>query len=143
MTEGPPFERYPGPPRRDDASFRVISPWRDALAWVSVAGLLAVSRFLVREEDGWRDALVGTPRWQEPDGVPWRLERRDPVELVFRTTGDSTTGAVAYVSVTRTACVVRVEGVGSLARVRELVAVPDEARIVEREGVVKIEILAR
>lgn len=109
MNGGSSFERYPGPPRRDDASYRVISPWRDALAWVSIAGPLEVTRYLVRDGDGWRDVLPDPLDLATDDVPPWRLERRDPVELVFASVLPGA-AVVATVTVTRERCELHIEG---------------------------------
>lgn len=100
---GPPFERYPGPPARRDDVYRVISPYRDALAWVSNAGKLALVRFMVREGDGWRTLVDETP--QAGDGPMWTFVQRDPVELVFRARE-----LTAFVTVSTAGCEVRLEG---------------------------------
>ncbi len=83
--------------------YRVISPTRDALAWVSTAGKLALVRFMVRESDGWRTLVDEAP--QVGDGVVWTFVQRDPVELVFRA-GD----LAAWVTVSTAGCEVRLEG---------------------------------
>lgn len=100
---GPPFERYPGPPADWGDTYRVISPTRDALAWVANAGKLALVRFLVREGDGWRTLVDDAP--EGGDGTPWTFVQRDPVELVFRA-GELT----AWVTVSTAGCEVRLEG---------------------------------
>lgn len=100
---GPPFERYPGPPARRDDVYRVISPYRDALAWVSNAGKLALVRLLVRDGDGWRTLVDDAP--ENGDGALWTFVQRDPVELVFRAED-----LTAFVTVSTAGCEVRLEG---------------------------------
>ncbi len=102
MSESP-FERYPGPPAGRGDIYRVISPTRDALAWVSNAGKLALVRFMVREGNGWRTLVDEVPR--AVDGVVWTFVQRDPVELVFRAVD-----LTAFVTVSAAGCEVRLEG---------------------------------
>jgi hypothetical protein len=115
----PPFERYPGPPARGDHLYRVISPWRDALAWVSIAGPLTIARYLLRDGSGWRDVSVasalvaGVPARvrsvQSAQAVPvWSLETRDPVELRFVAVAPGLEGH-ASITVDRHACEVHVD----------------------------------
>lgn len=98
------FERYPGPPGGEPGLHRVISPWRDALAWVSIAGPLRVAQILVRAGDGWRATIPPPAMLDTVDATPrWTLDHRDPVELVFACTHPGITGT-ASVTVTRDAC---------------------------------------
>jgi hypothetical protein len=99
------FERYPGPPGgRDPSLYRVISPWRDALAWVSIAGPLRVAQVLVRAGDGWRPVIPSPAVTDAADPRPcWALDHRDPVELVFACTLPGITGA-ASVTISRAGC---------------------------------------
>ncbi|HVL24632.1 MAG TPA: hypothetical protein VM450_11150 [Thermomicrobiales bacterium] len=98
------FERYPGPPGGGPGLHRVISPWRDALAWVSIAGPLRVAQLLVREGDGWRAVIPPPAVLDDVDPAPlWTLDHRDPVELVFACTLPGIAGT-ASVTVTREGC---------------------------------------
>lgn len=130
MNLGPPFERYPGAPRQDDASYRVISPWRDALAWVSIAGSLTLTRYLIRDGSIWRDVLPGSSIPAGGESV-WMLDWRDPVELAFRPRidGDDVT---ATVTVTRVWCEIYVHGTVDLARLLARMSLP-EAAVMRRD----------
>lgn len=134
MAGEPPFERYPGPPRRDGATFRVISPWRDALTWVSIAGRLAVTSYLLRRGDGWVEAL-DDPHAEEPLGPMWELAGRDPVEVVFRTlSGPEIT---ASVTVSRESCDIRFVPAIDEADIARWTALPPSTMTrVEANGVV-------
>lgn len=126
----PPFERYPGPARRDAATLRVISPWRDALAWVSIAGPLAITRYLVREreEEPWTDVLRDAAAPAVGTGAAmWTLVQRDPIEVEVRTVPGAPLAARAWVRVTREACEVRVAPAIDADGLRALVAVGGEA----------------
>lgn len=115
MGEGPPFERYPGALRQDRAGYRVISPWRDAVAWVSIAGPLAISRYLVRanSNSGWREITTTNDGVREPDDAIWELAWRDPVEAEFRAhyAGGE---ACARVTVTSRSCEIQI-GIAHMA----------------------------
>lgn len=118
---GPPFERYPGPPRGRGDVYRVISPYRDALAWVSNAGRLELVRLMVREGDGWRTVAEDAP--EEGEGPPlWAFVQRDPVELVFRATAGAGIDATACVTVTPEGCRVRVEPAEVVDAVASMIA---------------------
>jgi hypothetical protein len=132
MREGTPFEGYPGAPGRDDATYRVISPWRDALAWVSIAGPLAVVGYLVRDGEGWREVVPGNTI-TGPGELDWVLAWRDPVDLVFQTTTDGVE-ATARVAVARAACEIRVDAGANRARVLGAIAIPREAAVEQGEG---------
>lgn len=109
MSSGPPFERYPDPPAAAADVYRVISPYRDALAWVSASGKLRVVLFLLREGNGWCTVveLPPTPDAHEPPR--WEFAYRDPVELVFATRPVSGVQVIAHVTVSRDGCELRLE----------------------------------
>lgn len=132
MNLGPPFERYPGPSLRDDASYRVISPWRDALAWVSIAGPLTVTRYLIRDGSIWEDVLP-VSLMPNRSKLVWSLDWRDPVELAFRI-GIDGADVTAMVRVTRAACEIRVHGNADPARVLTCMSLPMDMVIEQYDG---------
>jgi hypothetical protein len=107
VISGPPFERYPGPPPGSGDVYRVISPYRDALAWVSASGRLALAQFLVREGDGWRTVVDARSDPESGGEVSWSLVYRDPVEVVLEATLPGDQPVVASVTVSRAGCDVR------------------------------------
>lgn len=108
MTAGPPFERYPGPPPDSGDVCRVISPYRDALAWISVAGRLSLARFLLREGDGWRTVVDTASEADSGSGTGWSLVHRDPVEVVLDASLPNGVVVRASVTVGRAGCEVRI-----------------------------------
>ena len=106
---GAPFERYPGQPRGGGEVYRVISPHRDALAWIGNADKLAVVRFMVREGDDWR-ILVDDARDAGHATSLWTFVERDPVELRFHSTDAAGMDVSAFVTVSPDGCEVRIVG---------------------------------
>lgn len=131
MDAGPPFERYPGPPpRRGDDALRVVSPVRDAVVWISIAGPLQVTTYLRRSVDGWREVLPRSGFSGVEERI-WELAQRDPVEIMLRTiAGDPVT---ASVRVSHGRCELRIEPTVDEARMERLVVMPPGA-VVTREG---------
>jgi len=85
---------------------RVVSPYRDAVAWISLSGRLAITTYLLRAVDGWREVLP-------PENLPvaeapvWTLVQRDPVEIVLQTIAGISLDA--RITVTSERCEIRIE----------------------------------
>lgn len=122
MAARPPFERYPGQ-RPDEADvYRVISPYRDALAWVSIAGKLSLLRFMVREGAVWQTLVDAPPQSGAEDAPSWAFAWRDPVELAFISRPAAGVEVMAYVTVTRSGCEVHLEPGEHAGLVRGVIA---------------------
>lgn len=130
MSFEPPFERYPGPSSGRRDLYRVISPLRDVVAWISASGRISLVRLLVRDGTGW-SGVVDRPFPQE-DAVPsWALAWRDPVELAFMTRPETGIDATAFVTVGPDGCRVSIEPAAARARARQWIAEGDALRIAD------------
>lgn len=139
MTMSAPFEQYPGAPGGDTSAIRVISPVRDAVAWLSIAGRLVLSTWLLRAGDSWREVLPEPPA--AGDAVPvWTLVQRDPVEIRLRTiSGDP---VVASVTVSAASCLIRLTPAVTPERLGRLVSLPSSAVVTRDASRTTIEIPA-